>query len=97
MLRHMVAAGEGFSLMPALAAAALGTIEGCLAYTRMPAGEGGGRNVVLAARGSDPRLEQIASVAAVLRRAVAPRLRGLARIARDGPRASRTRAGGRRG
>jgi LysR family hydrogen peroxide-inducible transcriptional activator len=83
MLRHMVAAGEGFSLMPALAAAALGSIRGFVSYHRLPADEGSGRNVVLASRSSDPRARQLRRMGAVLRKAVAPVLRRkLSRIAR---------------
>jgi LysR family hydrogen peroxide-inducible transcriptional activator len=70
LLRHMVAAGEGISLMPALAARALGEIEGLLTYT--PGPPGAGRLVVLAIRASDPRLDLFAMIAELTRRLVPP-------------------------
>lgn len=71
LLRHMVAAGEGCSLMPALAAAALGPVKGLVEYAPLP--DGVGREVVLLVRGSDPRSSALEALAAVLRDAV-PRL-----------------------
>jgi LysR family hydrogen peroxide-inducible transcriptional activator len=65
MLRHMVAAGEGVSLMPALAAAALGPVGGLVAYTPLP--QGIGRDVVLLVRASDPRAAALDSLAALIR------------------------------
>jgi len=67
--------------MPALAAATLGPVEGFVSYSRIPAQQGIGRQVVLAVRGSDPRAKQLARLGTVLRKAVAPRLRGIARAA----------------
>jgi LysR family hydrogen peroxide-inducible transcriptional activator len=84
MLRHMVAAGEGFSLMPALAAAALGPVEGLVGYSRIPAQPGIGRQVVLAVRRSDPRGKQLTKIGTVLCKAVAPRLRGMERVTKPG-------------
>ncbi|WP_338663059.1 LysR substrate-binding domain-containing protein [Pararoseomonas sp. SCSIO 73927] len=68
MLRHMVAAGEGSSLMPAMAAATLGPVEGLVEYAPLP--EGLGREVVLLVRASDPRAEALEEVAGVIRGAV---------------------------
>ncbi|MCR0980516.1 LysR substrate-binding domain-containing protein [Roseomonas populi] len=68
MLRHMVAAGEGASLMPAMAAAALGPMEGLVEYAPLPAGVG--REVVLLVRASDPRTEVLDELAGVIRGAV---------------------------
>jgi len=65
MLRHMVAAGEGISLMPAIAAAALGTVPGLVAYSPLP--EEAGREVVLLVRASDPREEALHALAALIR------------------------------
>ncbi|MBP0492361.1 LysR substrate-binding domain-containing protein [Pararoseomonas indoligenes] len=65
MLRHMVAAGEGTSLMPAMAAAALGPVEGLVEYEPLPAGVG--REVVLLVRASDPRAAALEALAAVVR------------------------------
>lgn len=69
MLRHMVAAGEGVSLMPALAAAALGEIAGLVTYTPIPAADAG-RHVVLAVRATDPRAAHLAGLAALARSCV---------------------------
>ncbi|SHK30375.1 LysR family transcriptional regulator, hydrogen peroxide-inducible genes activator [Roseomonas rosea] len=66
MLRHMVAAGEGVSLMPAIAAAALGPVPGLLEYS--PAPEGVGREITLLVRSSDPRAEGLDALAALMRR-----------------------------
>jgi LysR family hydrogen peroxide-inducible transcriptional activator len=65
MLRHMVAAGEGTSLMPALAAATLGPVEGLVAFTPLP--EGVGREVTLLIRASDPRAAAMDALAALMR------------------------------
>lgn len=70
LLRHMVAAGEGISLMPALAAKALGEIEGLLTYTPAPAEAG--RQVIFASRASDPRGRHFARFADLMRRCVPP-------------------------
>ncbi len=70
LLRHMVAASGGISLIPALAAHALGEIAGLLTYTPAPADAG--RQVVLAMRASDPRLDQFARLAELTRACVPP-------------------------
>ncbi|UFN48171.1 LysR substrate-binding domain-containing protein [Roseomonas sp. OT10] len=68
MVRHMVAAGEGVALVPALAAASLGTMDGLLAYSPLGAAiPAMGREVALAHRRSDPRAPQFATLAALLR------------------------------
>ncbi|MBP0445247.1 LysR family transcriptional regulator [Roseomonas sp. SSH11] len=69
ILRHMVAAGEGVSLMPAIAAEALGPVSGLVTYSPLP-GEVG-RDVVLLLRASDPREAALDSLANIFRRAVA--------------------------
>jgi LysR family transcriptional regulator, hydrogen peroxide-inducible genes activator len=71
MLRHMVAAGEGLSLMPALAAAALGPIDGLVTYTPIAA-EYAGRHVIMLVRASDPRNPHLAQVAQLARQCVPP-------------------------
>jgi LysR family hydrogen peroxide-inducible transcriptional activator len=71
MLRHLVAAGEGISLMPALAAAALGEIDGRVAYTPVPTADAG-RHVILLARASDPRAAHLAHLAGLARSCVPP-------------------------
>lgn len=67
ILRHMVAAGEGASLMPALAARALGPMEGMVDLTPLP--EGMGREVVMLIRASDPRAAALEDLAALIRNA----------------------------
>ena len=64
----MVAAGEGYALMPALAAAALGEVPS-LCYGAL--GPEVGREVALALRRSDPRAAHMAALAGLLRR-IAP-------------------------
>ncbi len=64
LLRQMVAAGEGYALMPALAAAALGEVPS-LGYS--PLGADVGREVALAFRRSDPRAAHLAALAEMLR------------------------------
>lgn len=75
MLRHMVASGEGCSLMPALAAAALGPMEGLVTYTPLEAGVG--REVVMLTRGSDPRGPALARLAQLMRRLAPPPARAI--------------------
>ena len=71
LLRQMVAAGEGYALMPALAVAALGEVPS-LGYG--PLAPDVGREVALACRRSDPRAAHLAALAGLLRRiATAPR------------------------
>lgn len=68
LLRQMVAAGEGYALMPALAAAALGDAPS-LAYGELASEVG--REVALAVRRTDPRAEHLAAVVGLFRR-IAP-------------------------
>jgi len=68
LLRQMVAAGEGYALMPALAAAALGEVPS-LNYSAL--GPEVGREVALALRRSDPRAAHLVALAGLLRR-IAP-------------------------
>lgn len=68
MLRYLVAAGEGISLLPALAAEAIGTLHGQLMFTPLPDPEVG-REVVLVARRSDPRVGRMNVLADLIQRA----------------------------
>lgn len=70
-LRHMVAAGEGVSLMPGLAAEMLGTMGGLVAYTPIP-GPDASREVGLIVRRSDPRARHLAALAELVRRHIPP-------------------------
>ena len=66
MLRHMVAAGEGFSLMPALATREVPELSG-LVRLRSLADGAAGRMVGLVWRSTDPRGPDFERLAAVLR------------------------------
>lgn len=66
MLRHMVAAGEGFSLMPALATREVSELSG-LVRLRSLADQAAGRTVGLVWRSTDPRGPDFERLAAVLR------------------------------
>ena len=68
MLRYLVAAGEGISLLPALAAQAIGTLHGQVVFTPVPDPEVG-REVVLVARRSDPRIGRMPILADLIQRA----------------------------
>ena len=86
MLRHMVAAGEGVALMPALAAASLGDMGGMIAFSAPPpvSKPEPGRKVALIVRRSDPRGPHLTALAALLRKltpAPAHRLDGNSRRA----------------
>lgn len=64
MLRHMIAAGEGYSLLPLLATAGHG--DAALTRTRMIDDAGAGRCIGLVWRRSDPRSEEMVTLAAFL-------------------------------
>jgi len=65
-LRHMVASGAGYSLLPALAAHSRETFGGLLAYTEIDDSRAC-RRIVLACRASDPRHEHYGALAEVIR------------------------------
>jgi LysR family hydrogen peroxide-inducible transcriptional activator len=67
MLRHMIAAGEGVSLLPALAAQERSDLDGLLLLRDLH-GKPVGRTVGLAWRGTDPRAPAFGEFAAFLRR-----------------------------
>jgi len=71
ILRHMVAAGEGVSLMPVLAAETAGPLEGLVRYSVPTQGEIG-RDVLLMVRRHDPRAVLLAGLADLFRRHVPP-------------------------
>lgn len=66
MLRHMVAAGEGFSLMPALATREVSELNG-LVRLRPLADESAGRTIGLVWRTTDPRRDDFEQLADALR------------------------------
>lgn len=82
MLRFMVAAGEGVSLVPALAARALDRPDGLTVSSPIP-DPAIGRDVVLASRRSDQRQFYIDHLTKLIR-ALAPGLMPEAQINGDG-------------
>lgn len=66
MLRQMIAAGEGISLVPALAASALARDDGLTVNTPLPDAKIG-RDVVLCHRQSDPRASSINAIGELIR------------------------------
>ncbi|APH55286.1 Hydrogen peroxide-inducible genes activator [Granulibacter bethesdensis] len=65
MLRHMIAAGEGYSLLPALAARGREDLHGLLSLS--PLTEAAVRRICLIWRGSDPRGDGYGRLAGLLR------------------------------
>ncbi len=65
-LWHMIATGEGYSLLPALSLAGRGAIEDLVVCRRMPEPEIG-RTIALAWRSTDPRGPAMRQLAALLR------------------------------
>lgn len=70
-LRHMVAAGTGYTLMPALAAGEGTTVGGLIVYRPFD-GDPPGRVVGLAWRRGDPRAAGFADLAALIRTVLPP-------------------------
>ena len=65
-LWHMIAAGEGYSLLPALSLAGREAMEGLVTCRTLPEAEAG-RTIALAWRATDPRGPELQQVAALLR------------------------------
>lgn len=70
MLRHMIAAGEGHSLLPLLAAQERAELDGLVCIRELD-GDAVGRTIGLAWRGTDPRAKDFGELARFLR-GVAP-------------------------
>jgi LysR family hydrogen peroxide-inducible transcriptional activator len=66
MLRHMIAAGEGISLIPQLAAAEHATMHGLIAYREL-ADERAGRTIALVWRATETRADDLRRIAAFMR------------------------------
>lgn len=75
-LRHMVAAGAGYALIPALAAEGGSTLGGLLSY-RPFADANVGRTVALAWRESSPRTAEFELLASILRKIAPPNVEPL--------------------
>jgi LysR family hydrogen peroxide-inducible transcriptional activator len=69
MLKHMVAAGDGFSILPLLAATAPPGLNELVAFTPL-SGASAGRHVALVCRSSDPRAGALAELARAITAAV---------------------------
>lgn len=65
-LWHMIAAGEGYSLLPALSLAGRGAMEGLVTCRPLPEREAG-RTLALAWRATDPRRPEMLRLAGLLR------------------------------
>lgn len=70
VLKHMIAAGEGFSVVPALAATAPPGMTGLIGFR--PLSDAAGRRVALACRASDPRLRELARLGRLIATTVPP-------------------------
>ncbi|BDE07515.1 LysR family transcriptional regulator [Vulcanimicrobium alpinum] len=66
MLRHMIAAGEGISLIPLLAAAEHTTMHGMIAYRALEDARAG-RTIALVWRATETRMKDLRDIAAFLR------------------------------
>jgi LysR family hydrogen peroxide-inducible transcriptional activator len=76
MLRHMIAAGEGVSMIPALAAGEHTTMQGALAY-RVLAEPEAGRTIGLVWRATETRAADLRTVAAFMRESLPQGVRGV--------------------
>ena len=66
MLRHMIAAGEGISVIPLLAAAEHTTMQGMIAYREIDESRAG-RTIALLWRATETRADDLRAVAAFMR------------------------------
>ena len=66
MLRHMIAAGEGISIIPLLAAAEHTTIHGMIAYRELDANDAG-RTIALVWRATETRAHDLREIARIMR------------------------------
>ncbi|MDJ0389135.1 LysR substrate-binding domain-containing protein [Roseomonas sp. E05] len=77
MLRHMIAAGEGHSLLPLLATQPQAELDGLLRVRSLAGGEAVGRSIGLAWRRSDTRAPAFRDLARFLRDTAPPGTRAL--------------------
>ena len=75
-LWHMIAAGEGYSLLPALSLAGRPAMEGLVRCRALPEAEAG-RVIALAWRDTDPRGAEMRAFAAMLREVLPEGVRGV--------------------
>jgi LysR family hydrogen peroxide-inducible transcriptional activator len=73
----MIAAGEGISVLPLLAAAEHTTMQGMIAYREIDQAAAG-RTVALVWRATETRVADLREIAAVMRSEVPPGVRALA-------------------
>lgn len=76
MLRHMIAAGEGISLIPLLAAAEHTTMQGMIAYRELAEARAG-RTIALVWRATETRAGDLREIAAFMRDALPEGVRSL--------------------
>ncbi len=74
MLRHMIAAGEGISIIPTLAAADHTTMHGTIAYRDLAEARAG-RTIALVWRATETRASDLRTVAAFIREALPANVR----------------------
>jgi LysR family hydrogen peroxide-inducible transcriptional activator len=73
MLRHMIAAGEGISVLPLLAAAEHTSMHGTIAYRELTEPEAG-RTIALVYRTTETRTTDLTTIATTLRTNLPPGL-----------------------
>jgi LysR family hydrogen peroxide-inducible transcriptional activator len=76
MLRHMIAAGEGISVIPLLAAAEHTSMHGMIAYRELNEARAG-RTIALAWRATETRASDLQQIAAFMRAELPPGVRPL--------------------
>lgn len=76
MLRHMIAAGEGISVIPVLAAAEHAAMHGMIAYRELEEARAG-REIALVWRATETRPNELHQIAAFLRNELPPGVRPL--------------------
>jgi LysR family hydrogen peroxide-inducible transcriptional activator len=77
-LRHMVAAGAGYSIIPALAATPHAMLDGIVRYTPFDQPDAG-RTIALVWRATDPRQDQFELLAGFMRQVAPAAVRDAAR------------------
>jgi LysR family hydrogen peroxide-inducible transcriptional activator len=76
MLRHMIAAGEGISVIPLLAAAEHTTMQGMIAYREIDEAQAG-RTIALLWRATETRVDDLRAIAKFMRQALPANVRAV--------------------
>jgi len=82
MLRHMIAAGEGISVIPLLAAAEHTSMQGLIAYRELDE-TGAGRSIALVWRATETRANDLRQIAAFMREGLPAGVRMLEHALRE--------------